>query len=113
MESVGGIPCLFDVLQLCVVSPVSCRPVRLAARGEVCILAVRGGGKVLLYSSLYSLDQVGAVSILLGEHADNVGVEGVLLVKLCVGGDWAAYSNRGFSLSVPVVDHPETVVAIV
>ena len=37
----------------------------------------------------------------LGEHADNVGVEGVLLVELRVGGDGVAHGNRSFPLSVP------------
>ena len=37
----------------------------------------------------------------LGEHADNVGVEGVLLVELRVRRDGVAHGNRSFPLSVP------------
>ena len=37
----------------------------------------------------------------LGEHADDVGVEGVLLFQLCVGGDGVVHGNRSFPLTIP------------
>ena len=36
----------------------------------------------------------------LGEHAHNIGVQGVLLLQFCVGWNWVLDCNRGFPLSI-------------